>query len=113
MLDTPEQPQFFSGVAINSTTILLTWIEPHDNNAPITGYVIRYQQPQFLGGSQESQTFPPDPEMAVIIELHPGVTYTFTVEAFNDIGTGMRSTETKVNTLDECKMLALLINSVD
>ena len=81
------------------------WNEPHDNNALITGYIIRYQQPQFQGGEEVNQTFPPEPEVAVIIELRPGVTYMFTVEAFNDIGVGNPSTETEVRTLDEGKLV--------
>ena len=107
-LDTPEQPQSVLGLTLNSTAILLMWTEPHDNNAPITGYVIRYQQPQFLGGGEVSRTSP-DSDMAVIADLHPGVTYTFTVEAFNGIGTGRQSSEIQVNTSDERKMFAMYL----
>ena len=77
------------------------WTEPHDNNALITGYVIRYEQPQFQGGQEVNQTFPPEPEVAVIIGLHSGLTYKFTVEAFNGIGVGNPSTEIEATTLEE------------
>ena len=80
----PNQPQSLSGLAINSTTIVLTWVEPHDNNAPIQGYRIMYTQPDFLGSIDEVVNV--TVEMAIITGLHPGVTYMFTVVAFNEIG---------------------------
>ena len=100
--DIPQQPKNVTGVSLNSTAIQLLWTEPHDNNAPITGYVIRYKQPQFLGGGEVNLTFPPE-SVAVITELHPGFKYAFTVEAFNDVGIGIPSTAAFVSTLDECK----------
>ena len=39
------------------------------------------------------------------MDLHPGVTYTFTVEAFNEIGVGNPSDPTVVRTLDERKLI--------
>ena len=58
-----------------------------------------YTQPGFLGSTNEVVTV--TIEMATITELHPGVTYMFTVVAFNNIGDSDPSDETAVTTLEE------------
>ena len=83
-------------MALNSTAIQLNWFEPHDNNAPILGYRVMYTRPEFLnGGDVELSVLS---EMAVVTGLHPGVTYNFTVIAFNDIGDSRESTVAMVIT---------------
>ncbi len=69
---------------MTTTSLLLQWVEPHDNNAPILGYRITYNRPSFLGGTEVilNSTV----EMINITGLHPGASYTFVVIAFNDIG---------------------------
>ncbi len=81
---TPEQPQNVTAVEVTTTSLLLQWVEPHDNNAPILGYRITYNRPSFLGGTEVilNNTV----EMINITGLHPGASYTFVVIAFNDIG---------------------------
>ena len=88
-----------TGVALNSTAIQLTWFEPHDNNAPIQGYRVMYTRPEFLNGSDVELTVPS--EMAVVTGLHPGVTYNFTVVAFNEIGDSLESTVSMVTSQEE------------
>ena len=97
--DRPEQPQNVQAVKINSRNIILTWMEPHNNNAPIQGYRIMYTQPDFLGSTDEVVTV--TVEYATIAGLHPGVTYRFTVVAFNEIGDSVPSDPAKVQTKDE------------
>ena len=60
-----------------------------------------YQRLSFLGGTDE--TVNTSIEMAVITGLHPGVTYNFTVVAFNDIGDSDPSEVLSVPTLEESK----------
>ena len=86
-------------MALNSTAIQLTWDEPHDNNAPILGYRVEYTRPEFLDGSDVILTV--TSEMAVVTGLHPGVTYNFTVVAFNEIGDSRESAVTMVTTGEE------------
>ena len=77
------------------------WEEPHNNNAPITGYRVTYQQPAFLDPSSGVQVVNSTVEMADITGLHPGVTYNFTVVAFNEIGDSTPSDMVSVTTLEE------------
>ena len=37
--DRPETPQELMAVNLTSRNFTLTWVEPHDNNAPIQGYM--------------------------------------------------------------------------
>ena len=82
----PEQPQNVRSVNTTSRSISLVWEEPHNNNTPITGYRVTYQQPAFLDPSSGVQVVNSTVEMADITGLQPGVTYNFTVVAFNEIG---------------------------
>ena len=74
------------------------WEEPHDNNAPIIGYRVMYQEPTFLGGGV--QVVNSTVEMADITGLQPGVTYNFTVVAFNEIGDSIPSDIASIRTLE-------------
>ena len=38
-VDLPETPQDLMAVNVTSRNFTLTWVEPHDNNAPIQGYM--------------------------------------------------------------------------
>ena len=97
--DRPQQPQNVRSVNTTSHSISLEWTEPHDNNAPIMGYGVMYQQPAFLDGSV--QVVNSTVEMADITGLHPGVTYNFTVVAFNEIGDSTPSNIASIGTLEE------------
>ncbi len=99
--DTPEQPQMVGATETNSRNLTLAWIEPHDNNAPIQGYRVTYSHPPFIPGSGVEVEEEVAIEMAVITGLHPGVTYNFTVVAFNEIGDSDPSVLTMVTTLEE------------
>ena len=90
-------------MALNSTAILLNWSEPHDNNAPILGYRVMYTRPEFLDGSDVELGV--ISEMAVVTDLHPGVTYNFTVIAFNEIGNSRESAVAMVATKEEGTVL--------
>ena len=92
--DRPQQPQNVGSVNTTSRSISLVWEEPHDNNAPIMGYRVMYQEPTFLRGGV--QVVNSTVEMAEITGLHPGVTYNFTVVAFNEIGDSTPSSITQL-----------------
>ena len=82
------------------------WVEPHDNNAPIQGYLVMYMEPEFVTGEQEREANISEPvEMVNITGLAPGVDYTFTVTAYNGIGESAPSDPLTVRTLDEGKSL--------
>ena len=93
-------------MALNSTSIQLKWTEPRDNNAPITEYIIHYQQLSIQQFQKAvNQTFPPNLQIRNITQLSPGVTYGFTVKGVNAIGVGNPSTEINVTTLDDGGLL--------
>ncbi|XP_064385915.1 uncharacterized protein LOC135334596 isoform X5 [Halichondria panicea] len=81
---TPERPQNVTAVEVTTTSVILEWVEPHDNNAPIRGYKVSYTRPSFLGGT--AMTINSTVETVTITGLHPGAAYVFKVVAFNDIG---------------------------
>ena len=99
--DIPEQPRNIIAVETQSCYLVLTWMEPHDNNAPILGYFISYNQPVFAGG--ERVTLNVTEEMVNATNLLPGVMYNFTVVAYNDIGNSAESETTPLSTLEEGK----------
>ena len=98
-IDIPERPQNITVLDIQSRSIVLSWIKPHDNNAPILGYFIYYEQPSFIG--EETITFLTTDEVASLTELFPGVAYNFTVIAYNSIGNSTESDSIQQRTLDE------------
>jgi len=83
------------------------WVEPHDNNAPIMGYRVMYRNPEFVDPNRELQVINTTIEMAIITGLHPGVTYNFTIVAFNDIGASTPSITAPITTLDEGTSLSI------
>ena len=87
-------------------------MEPHDNNAPITGYRVSYARPVFLADGANVLTVSAGgietvPTELFIDDLHPGVTYNFTIEAFNDIGNSTPSDPLTETLDDEGNILTL------
>ena len=101
--DVPEFPINLTFNDLTSQSLHLSWIEPHANNAPILNYFVVYTNPSFLGGAQVTLSVngPDPPEELFINNLHPGVTYSFTVFANNEEGNGSSSQPLSVRTLDE------------
>ena len=99
LIDIPQQPQNLSVLKIQSRFIRLTWDEPHGNNAPILGYYIIYKHPSFAGG--EMVVFEVPTEMSEVQGLLPGVTYNFTVIAYNALGNSTKSELFPLKTLEE------------
>ena len=84
----PEQPGNLMALNITSRKLRITWVEPHDNNAPITGYRVSYDRPVFLAdGANVVLTVEADDNNSVpptelfIDDLHPGITYNYTIIA--------------------------------
>ena len=95
---------------INSRRITLQWVEPHHNNAPVTGYRVMYTEPDFLGGV--TVTVASSDEVHVITGLHPGVEYVFTVIAINDIGESVPSDEERATTLEEGEVEIVFMSQI-
>ena len=111
LTDTPEQPQNLTAFNITSRSIALKWVEPHHNNAPVTGYRVSYTRPDFLigsGGSDGMVELEASGESVVVMGLHPGVEYVFTVVAVNDIGDSLASEPEVATTLEEGELKDIL-----
>ena len=89
-------------MSVSSRDISLTWVEPHANNAPITSYLVMYMQPVFVTGERIG-VVNATVEQATITGLYPGVNYTFTVTAHNEIDASLASDPLTVRTLEEGK----------
>ena len=97
---------------IQSRSLTFLWSEPHDNNAPIEGYYVVYSQPSFAGG--ELVVLNVSNETVAVDKLFPGVTYNFTVIAFNNLGNSTESELLPLKTLDEgmirfCTLLLFIV----
>jgi hypothetical protein len=104
--DVPERVENIIALEIQSRSLVLSWIEPHDNNAPIEGYFVFYTQPTFAGGETIINS-----TVDIVItlnELFPGVTYNFTVTAYNVIGNSTPSEVIHVNTTEEGNICSIL-----
>jgi len=96
--DRPEQPQDVGAFNITSHSLTLEWTEPHHNNAPILGYQVMYQT------NISNSTVEVINTVSTFVEitgLYPGVTYHFTVVAFNAIGNSAPSDVALIRTLEE------------
>ena len=97
--DVPERVESIIVLLIQSRSIVLSWIEPHDNNAPIEGYLVFYTQPTFAGGETIVNS---TVDVTIAVNgLFPGVTYNFTVIAYNAIGNSTPSEAIEINTVEE------------
>lgn len=99
--DNPEQPQNLTVLEIQSRSLILMWTEPHDNNAPIQGYFVSYIQPSFAGGAIVVDSV--SNNLINVFGLFPGVTYIFTVIAYNEIGNSTESDSISIMTPEEGK----------
>ena len=97
-------------VGVSSREVNLTWVEPHDNNAPITGYQVAYMEPEFVSGGRRRVVNTSVVEMATITGLFPGVDYMFMVIAFNEIGASAPSDPLAVRTLDEGESVSSVLH---
>ena len=107
--DIPEQPQNVMAVGVGSREVNLTWVEPHDNNAPITGYQVMYMEPEFVTGERR-RVLNTSLEMATITGLFPGANYTFSIVAYNDIGQSDPSDPLSIRMQSEGWSLVCLIS---
>ena len=85
---------------VTSRNFSLSWIEPSSNNAPIQNYSVRFMDPSFVTGERNREVTETVTK-ADIVELLPGVNYSFTVVAINDIGESKPSLPLEVRTTDE------------
>ena len=105
LTDCPDQPINVQLFDVTSRDLFINWTEPHDNNAPITGYNITYQNPDCLVMAPNNQpqdvTVTSMEEQVMITDLHPGENYGFIVIAYNDICPSIPSEPANVRTMEK------------
>ena len=102
ILDVPDAPHSLDVEDVMSQSLIITWTAPFDNNAPILGYYISYYNPSFIyDGSQVEILIDEAVEEFLVTDLHPGVSYEFTLVAFNEIGNSTESDPLFNETLEE------------
>ena len=87
-------------VNITSDSLILQWLEPHDNNAPLTGYRIDYRT---LDSSTIIEVVPQTSHL--VTGLQAAVTYHFVIQALNNIGASSSSPVFNVTTLEAGKTI--------
>ena len=103
--DIPAIPFKLNTTGVTSCSLSLSWDEPHPNNAPILGYNVFYIKPEFLEWNEVELAVNGSVEQVFIDGLHPGVTYNFTVLAFNEEGDSGCSEPFSQPTLEEGEKL--------
>ena len=103
--DCPDRPINVQLFGVTSRGLFIDWTEPRDNNAPVTGYNITYQNPDCLVMAPNNQpqdvTVSSMERQAMIPDLHPGENYSFIVIAINDICASVPSIPVSVRTMEE------------
>ena len=103
LLDRPERPVITGVQNVTSESVVLQWVEPHHNNAPILGFYI-YTCGDLVGNVTA------DEDSLNVTGLMPDTEYVFTVIAFNSIGISQPSTSFIVTTLEAGKVFLLGLN---
>ena len=79
-----DSPQSFSAVALNSTSIQLSWSRPGTPNGEISHYTIVYS----TDSGAESMTFSTTNETMNVTDLNEYTNYTFEITANTSAGFG-------------------------
>ena len=102
--DCPDKPINLEIFNVSSRSLTINWTEPHDNNDPITGYSISYQNSHCFvmanGVPQNVTVFSPE-DQVTITGLHAGEYYTFAIIAINDICSSQPTVPATVHTTEE------------
>ena len=91
-----------NAVNITSHSLILLWLEPHNNNAPVLGYRIEYCTQSLDLSTCISVDVGPQTSY-LVTGLQAAVTYHFTIQAYNSIGPSFLSPVFSVTTLEAGK----------
>ena len=103
-IDCPDEPKDVQIFNVSSRGLTINWTRPHDNNDPITGYNISYQNPDravMVNSVAQNVTVSSTEEQVTIVDLLPGENYTFTIIAINNICPSLPSVPATVRTMEE------------
>ncbi|XP_057895931.1 neurofascin isoform X14 [Melospiza melodia melodia] len=87
----PDQPRDLELTDLAERSVRLTWIPGDDNNSPITGYIVQFEEDRFQPGVWHDHSRYPGSVNSVVLSLSPYVNYQFRVIAVNDVGSSVPS----------------------
>ncbi|XP_033618087.1 neurofascin isoform X15 [Fukomys damarensis] len=82
----PDRPRDLELTDLAERSVRLTWIPGDDNNSPITGYVVQFEEDQFQPGVWHDHSKFPGSVNSAVLQLSPYVNYQFRVIAINEVG---------------------------
>ncbi|XP_063033994.1 neurofascin isoform X11 [Melospiza melodia melodia] len=91
VLARPDQPRDLELTDLAERSVRLTWIPGDDNNSPITGYIVQFEEDRFQPGVWHDHSRYPGSVNSVVLSLSPYVNYQFRVIAVNDVGSSVPS----------------------
>uniref|UniRef100_A0A8C5P7X9 Neurofascin n=1 Tax=Leptobrachium leishanense TaxID=445787 RepID=A0A8C5P7X9_9ANUR len=89
--DKPDPPMDLELTDEAERSIRLTWIPGDDNNSPITGFIVQFEEDRFQSGTWHNLVTVPGNVNSAVLSLSPYVSYKFRVLALNDLGSSTPS----------------------
>ncbi|XP_053562668.1 neurofascin [Bombina bombina] len=89
--DKPDRPTDLELSDLAEMSVRLTWTPGDDNNSPITGFIVQFEEDRFQPGTWHNLASVPGNINTVVLKLSPYVNYQFRVLALNDLGSSMPS----------------------
>uniref|UniRef100_A0A6I8QM89 Neurofascin n=1 Tax=Xenopus tropicalis TaxID=8364 RepID=A0A6I8QM89_XENTR len=91
LIDKPDPPQDLELTEPSVRSVRLTWVPGDDNNSPITGFIVQFEEDRHQPGTWHNLASVPANVNSVILQLSPYVNYQFRVLALNELGSSMPS----------------------
>ncbi|XP_029472623.1 neuronal cell adhesion molecule isoform X1 [Rhinatrema bivittatum] len=86
VVDYPDPPFDLELTGHLDRSVQLSWIPGNDNNSPILGFIIEYEDEMHEPGIWHYQTEVPGTQTTALLQLSPYVNYSFRVIAVSNIG---------------------------
>ncbi|XP_069801887.1 neurofascin isoform X3 [Dendropsophus ebraccatus] len=89
--DKPDPPMDLELTDLAERSVRLTWTPGDDNNSPITGFIVQFEENRHQPGTWHNLASVPGNVNSALLRLSPFVNYQFRVLALNDLGSSMPS----------------------
>ncbi|XP_072280968.1 neurofascin isoform X18 [Pyxicephalus adspersus] len=91
ILDKPDPPMDLELTDLAERSVRLTWTPGDDNNSPITGFIVQFEEDRYQPGTWHNLASVSGNVNSALLRLSPYVNYQFRVLAINDLGSSMPS----------------------
>ncbi|XP_069094619.1 neurofascin isoform X2 [Pleurodeles waltl] len=89
--DRPDRPRDLELTDLAERSVRLTWIPGDDNNSPITGFIVQFEEDRYQPGTWHNLANLPGNVNSAVLPLAPYVNYQFRVMAVNEVGSSLPS----------------------